>query len=74
MSWFRQLEKQRGSRPRCVLMVDGSREEVASRLTRLVKLPDVVVSPSDRWMPCGKPVLTNRHREDETPYSREKLN
>ena len=66
MSWFRQLEKQRGSRPRCVLMVEGSREEVAIRLTRLVKLPDVVVSPSDRWMPYGKPVLTN-HSWDETP-------
>ena len=45
MSWFKQLDKHRGSRPRCVLMVDGSREEVASRLTRLTDLPDVVVSP-----------------------------
>ena len=55
MSWFRQLDKHRGSRPRCVLMVEGSQEEVASRLTRLVKLPDVIVSPGDRWMPYGKP-------------------
>lgn len=56
MSWFRYLDNHRGSRPRCVLMVDGNREEVAIRLTRLVNLPDVVVSPSDTWMPHGKPV------------------
>ena len=60
MSWFRRLGKdQRGSRPRCVLLVDGSREEVANRLTQLVNLPDVIVSPSDRWMPYGKPVRRN---------------
>ena len=56
MSWFRQLDKRRGSRPRCVLMMEGNRKEVASRLTRLVNLPDVVISPSDTWMPHGKPV------------------
>ena len=56
MGWFRQLDNHRGSRPRCVLLVDGSQEEVASRLMRLVDLPNVTVSPSDRWMPYGKPV------------------
>ena len=57
MSWFRQLDKDsRGSRPRCVLMVDGNREEVASRLTRLVNLPRVIISQSDRCMPYGKPL------------------
>ena len=56
MSWFRQLDKHRDSRPRCVLMVDDNRVEVANRLTRLVGLPDVVVHPSDTWMPHGKPV------------------
>ena len=56
MSWFRQLDKHRGSRPRCVLLMEGNREEVANRLTRLVNLPDVTVSPSDKWMPYGKPV------------------
>ena len=55
--WWKQLDKKRGSRPRCVLLVDGSREEVAERLTRLVDLPDVSVSPDDVWMPCGKPLL-----------------
>ena len=39
-----------------MLLVDGSREDVADCLTRLVDIPDVVVSPDDRWMPYGKPV------------------
>ena len=56
MEWLRHLDKQRGSRPRCVLLVDGSRKEVAQRLTQLVDLPDVLVSPGDSWMPYGKPV------------------
>ena len=66
MSWFRQLDNHRGSQPRCVLMVEGNREEVASRLTRMVNLPDVVVSLSDRWMPYGKPVRRNGSW-DKTP-------
>ena len=56
MSWVRCLDKQRGSRPRCVLLVDGSRREVARRLVQLVDLPDVKVSPGDIWMPYGRPV------------------
>ena len=56
MEWIRPLDKQRGSRPRCVLLVDDSRKEVAQRLTQLVDLPDVLVSPGDSWMPYGKPV------------------
>ena len=69
MSWLRQLpkRKRRGSRPRCVLMMEGSREEVASRLTRLVNLPDVIVSPSDRWTPYGKPVRKVDGSWDKTP-------
>ena len=59
MSWFKQLDKHRGSRPRCVLLVDGDREEVAGRLTKLVSVPEVSISPSDRWMPYGKPVREN---------------
>ena len=67
MGWFRKLGKDyRGSRPRCLLMVDGNREEVASRLTRLVNLHDVVVSPNDKWIPCGKPVLRDGSW-DKTP-------
>ena len=36
MAWWNQLEDNRGSRPRCVLLVDGNRKEVANRLTQLV--------------------------------------
>ena len=59
MGWARQLDGgrgSRGSRPRCVLMVDGGREDVAERLTRLVDLPGVAVSAKDRWQPRGRPV------------------
>ena len=55
--WAEQLGKDKqGSRPRCVLLTDGYADEVAERLTALVDHPDVVVSPGDNWMPCGKPI------------------
>ncbi len=57
-AWWHALDKCRGSRPRCVLLLDGTRHAVAARLTDLVGLPDVVVSPNDYWMPCGKPIKT----------------
>ena len=60
MAWYEQLDKRRGSRPRCVLLVEGGPEEAASRLTALVNLPDVIVSPSDTWIPYGKPVKRDR--------------
>ena len=61
MGWAKQLGKdQRGSRPRCVLLVDGGGEEVAARLTRLVGVDGVTISGDDVWMPGGKPV----QRED----------
>ena len=56
MSWFEHLDKQRGSRPRCVLLMDGSREKVSRRLTMIVNLPEVNVDSTDRWMPLGKPI------------------
>ena len=59
MGWAQQLDSgrgSRGSRPRCVLLVDGERGDVAERLTRLVNLPDVAVSATDRWQPHGRPV------------------
>ena len=59
-SWWRALDKHRGSRPRCVLLVDGTRHAVAARLTDLVGLPDVAVSPNHFWMPRGKPVKTGK--------------
>ena len=55
MGWLTKLGKDsRGSRPRCVLLTDGSREQVAQRLTRVVCQPEVVISPEDRWQPRGK--------------------
>ena len=59
MGWAQQLDNRRGSRPRCVLLADGERGEVAVRLTRLVNLPEVVVSAEDIWQPHGRPVLRN---------------
>lgn len=69
LAWWDALGKDnRGSRPRCVLLADGNgcaltngnRRAVAARLTELVNLPNVTVSPDDRWMPCGKPVCTDK--------------
>ena len=57
MDWVKQLDKHRGSRPRCVLFMEGDREEVSGRLTRMVNLAGVCVSPDDRWMPYGMPIL-----------------
>ena len=39
MAWWNQPEDSRGSRPRCVLLVDGDKKEVADRLTQLVGIP-----------------------------------
>ena len=58
-AWWLVLDKDRGSRPRCVLLADGTRHDVAARLTDLVGLPDVTVSANDFWMPRGKPVWTS---------------
>ena len=43
---------QRGSKPRCHLFTDGSRDKVAGRLTTLVK-PYGSVSRTHHWMPAG---------------------
>lgn len=54
MDWLKKLGKDnRGSRPRCVLLTEGSREEIAGRLTRIVARPEVLVSPDDQWQPRG---------------------
>ncbi len=72
MSWRKHLGKDnRGSRPRCVLFMDGARQEVAERLTRLVDLPCVVVSPDDVWMPYGKPSSWDRKPAEEARLDKE---
>jgi hypothetical protein len=73
MSWWLQLDKKRGSRPRCVSFMDGPRAEVVGRLTRLVGLPDVVVTPDSRWLPRGIPVQTPDGSWDSSPAQEAKL-
>ena len=73
MNWVMQLDNKRGSRPRCVLLVDGNPNDVAERLTQIVNLPDVVVSPDDKWMPCGKPVLRENGLWDMDPAKEVRL-
>ena len=54
MGWLKELgQDNRGSRPRCVLLTHGSREQVAERLTEVVCRTEVAVSPEDRWQPRG---------------------
>ena len=48
----------RGSRPRCIEFVSGTKEEVATNFTDLVGLEGVKVAEDDFWMPHGKPVIT----------------
>lgn len=43
---------QRGSKPRCHLLTDGSPDVVAASLTALIA-PFASVAPDDRWMPQG---------------------
>lgn len=70
--WWNQLDKKRGSRPRCVLFVHGQRDAVSARLTALAGDPDVAVSPNDHWMPQGKPEWLGDHW-DKTPADEARL-
>ena len=55
MEWIKALGKDtKGSRPRCALLTDGIREEVAERLTQLIDHSEVSVSAGNDWMPAGK--------------------
>jgi hypothetical protein len=58
MDWIRALppRQRRGSRPRCLLLVDGDRATVARQLTALVGLDDVRIEATDSWRPRGLPV------------------
>ena len=75
MDWLNHIGRnKRGSRPRCILLMDGGREEVAARLTRLVDLQsDVIIGGGDRWMPFGKPVQREDDSWDETPAREARL-
>ncbi len=74
MSWSNSLGKDsRGSRPRCVLLVDGAKEEVAARLTRLVGIDEVEVSSGDLWMPYGRPLERKDGSWDAAPADEAEL-
>lgn len=73
MGWSKQLDKKNGSRPRCVLLVDGDKGGVANRLTRLVGLREVEVTPDDQWMPWGIPVKKEDGSWDTTPAGEAQL-
>ena len=53
--WWNKLDKNRGSRPRAVLFMEGSKTEIASKLSDMVGIPTVQVSKSHKWMPTGIP-------------------
>ena len=68
LEWWDQLGKDnRGSRPRCNLLVDDSKEEVARRLTQLMDIPNLEVCPNDTWLPLGKPVKLPNGKWDKSP-------
>ena len=74
MDWWQKLDNKRGSQPRCVLLVDGDKDKVADRLTRLVKIPEVSVSSGDKWLPCGKPVQQENGKWDKAPAKEARVN
>jgi hypothetical protein len=75
MTWIDALpvNRRRGSYPRCLLLMQGNRADVAERLTRLVGIVDVLVSGDDYWMPTGTPVLLAPQRWDLAPAQEAKL-
>jgi hypothetical protein len=46
-------DKLRGSLLRCLLLTGQPSEDVAVQLTNMVRLPNVVISSDDHWMPQG---------------------
>lgn len=75
MTWIDALpaNRRRGSYPRCLLLMEGSRDAVARRLTNLVGIADVSVSADDCWMPTGIPVMNAPGKWDLAPAQEAKL-
>lgn len=75
MTWIDALpaNRRRGSYPRCLLLMQGSRETAAERLTTLVGMAGVSVSADDCWMPTGIPVLVAPGKWDLAPAQEAKL-
>ncbi len=53
--------------------MNGDREEVAARLRKLVDCDNVTVSPSDNWMPFGKPTCIENDQWDKTPATEARI-
>jgi hypothetical protein len=47
------LDRMRGSLLRCLLLTGQAPDHVAAQLTNLMRLPNVVISSHDYWMPQG---------------------
>ncbi len=68
MDWLEKLGKDdRGSRPRCVLLCDGSADQVARRLTEIAGRPEVKISALDRWQPQGTACLQEAQLDKARP-------
>ncbi len=65
--WWEQLDKKRGSRPRAVGFMNGSRSEIAEQLNALINLKEVTITSDDRWMPKGLPVQDSSGHWDVSP-------
>ncbi|MGB3059179.1 MAG: hypothetical protein WBE17_05520 [Anaerolineae bacterium] len=59
--------RRRGSHPRCLMFMEGDRQDVAGRLTALVGLANVDVDEDDSWMPRGLPKPTGDGGWDREP-------
>lgn len=67
-NWWNQLDKERGSRPRAVIFMEGERDQVANRLTNLVDIPGVHIdATTDVWMPTGIPIRDGNGNWDKSP-------
>lgn len=75
MTWIDALpaNRRRGSYPRCLLLMQGGREPVAERLTKLVGITGVSISGDDCWMPIGIPAIVAPGKWDRTPTLEAKL-
>ena len=70
MDWLNKLGKDdSGSRPRCVLLFDGSKDQVARRLTELVGRPEVESSAHDQWYPQGTVCVREAQLDKVSPDS-----
>ena len=67
-----EYERAKGQPPALRSDDDGARADVARRLTALIALPDVAVSPEVATMPRGKPVYASG-RWERAPVEEAKL-